>query len=127
VLPIVALISTVVLVLRSPLPLSWSRLTPPILCLSLLLGPYGWLYDQTLLVVCQGDIVSRWWWNRRDPRLIIGLCGLVCIELVALYLGTVTDAAQDDFMWLPLAMLTAWGITAPRSRATAHSPASAPF
>lgn len=127
VLPIVALIGTVVLVLRSPLPLSWSHLTPPLLCLSLLLGPYGWLYDQTLLVVCQGDIVSRWWWNRRDPRLIIGLCGLVCIELVALYLGTVTDAALDDFMWLPLAMLTAWGITAPRSRATAHSPASAPF
>lgn len=106
--PLIAFIGTAGLFMRSRRPVQWSMVLPPLLCLSLLLGPYGWLYDQTVLVLCQFDVVTRWWWNRADTRLGLGVCGLIAIQFAAFSLGSITTTSQDDFTWLPAAVLAVW-------------------
>jgi hypothetical protein len=86
----------------SPLP----NLILRTLCLSLLLGNYGWLFDQSLLVLCQLSILCDSY--RTDRTIVRGwlLGGLGGVwGAVILCRIFIEHPAQHHYTWLPAAML----------------------
>ena len=105
VVPMVSFILTIMFFYRYRGPINWSVVAPTLLCLSLTTGSYGWLYDHSLLVICQialvCDAIS---YSRRvatfSMLILIGL-----LQIAALVVGTQAGHAQHHFVWLPWAML----------------------
>lgn len=95
-------------------PVNWPTITPPLLCLSLSLSPYGWLYDQSLLVLCQLAIVCDLWARPRDRRLHAAAAMLVAIQIGAILVAAQPGSAQHHFAWIPWAMLLAWWVGRPK-------------
>ena len=111
VVPGCALLLSGFLFLRGSRTLQLTKLLPPLLCLSLMFAPYAWLYDQSLLVICQLDITTRWWWKRGNRNLDLAMRGLVLVQLAAFTQPLIFSGSQDSFFWLPCAMLALWSIS----------------
>ncbi len=87
-------------------PISIPLCVPPLLCLSLFLCNYGWLFDQSILVVCQLSILYSAWNapHARTKGILIG-------GLLAILGGSITLSAllkpseQHHFAWIPLSLL----------------------
>jgi hypothetical protein len=77
-----------------------------ILCMSLLFGNYGWLYDQSLLVLCQLSVVCTAYKATRAltrGALIGGLVAIFCAAVLCRIYGD--PPAQHHYTWIPAAML----------------------
>lgn len=76
------------------------------LCLSLLLGNYGWLYDQSLIVLCQLSIACNAYNATRAltrGALFGGLVAIFCAAVLCRIYGD--PPAQHHYTWIPAAML----------------------
>lgn len=86
-----------------------ARLAPPLLAVSYIFAPYGWLYDQAILLPLQLGIVCRAFdtdsYRSTGVRVLAALLG---IQAVALLVGLREGSAQHEFFWIPLAMLGVW-------------------
>jgi hypothetical protein len=56
--PLVSVVTTALYFLWRRQSIDWSTLLPPLLCLSLGTSSYGWIHDQTPLVLCQYLLLS---------------------------------------------------------------------
>jgi len=86
----------------------WADVAPPLMCLSLTLGSYGWTYDQTLLLPVQVALVCDAAATRNRGAAARVLALLLAIQLLALAIGARPDDSHADYVWLPWAMLAAW-------------------
>lgn len=80
----------------------WKDITPPLLCLSLLTSSYGWIFDQSILVITQLAVVCG------ALNLPKRGQGLVLIALAFLVQGIaicLSDFPQHYFVWMPIALL----------------------
>lgn len=83
----------------------WRLTFPTIAAIALLTGAYGWLYDQSLLLlgllVVTGDV-----WNSNDRRVRFGaIAAVAAIELLAITQSLAGLNQQHCFAWIPLAVL----------------------
>lgn len=107
-IPLVGFVTTAFVFARRRDPIVWADVAPPLMCLSLTLGCYGWTYDQTLLLPVQMalacDAVAAH--DRAAAWRVAGV--LIAVQVLAVVIGARSGAAHDDFIWLPWAMLAAW-------------------
>jgi len=110
-LPLVALLLVGCALSRSAEPISWPRLAPPLACLSLGLNPYGWLYDQSLLVICQIAIIGNAWQSASPRRRGVTALTLVLFNLTIAVIAAQPWSAQHHHFWIPWALLALWWTT----------------
>jgi hypothetical protein len=83
----------------------WTTTFPTILSIALLTGAYGWLYDQSLLLLGMIVVVGdAWAWNDRKARFGV-LVGIMTIEGLAIAQSGAGYNEQHYFAWIPLAVL----------------------
>ena len=103
-IPLVGFVTTAFVFARRRDPIVWADVAPPLMCLSLTLGCYGWTYDQTLLLPVQMalacDAVAAH--DRAAAWRVAGV--LIAVQVLAVVIGARSGAAHDDFIWLPWAM-----------------------
>lgn len=109
IIPCITALTVLCYFIRERPIVQWHILFPPLLCLSLFTSPYGWVYDQAVLVVVPISILSQ-----------LAECGLKSrpsLELVAFYLLLHavciflffwTIKYQHELFWIPLALLFMW-------------------
>lgn len=106
VIPMITLISSIFCLRKVSSLDQLLKLTPFLICLSLFSAPYGWLYDQTLILFVQIAIVAR---ATASPNpnvkseLIIYIIWLQGISSMLFY-----HCINWCFFWFPLAMLLIW-------------------
>ena len=102
----------------------WATTLPTLLSIALLTGAYGWLYDQSVLLlgmmVLVGDALT---WNDRKARFGM-VAGVLAIEGVALAQSWVGYNDQHYFAWIPLAVLCLLAFHRKRTRALGADKAS---
>lgn len=100
--PIASLVLTTVWFVFSKKPIVWRDIAPPLLCLSLITSNYGWVHDQSILLVSQMEIVSAALTLPRSalrPTIIgVAFAG----QILAIYLS---ERPAYHFVWLPLFIL----------------------
>lgn len=103
--PVAGTVVSAVYFFRDKRLVVWAEVTPPLLCLCLMMSSYGWAYDQSLLLICHIVVISRArYYTSRRARL--GLLGAaVSIQVLAFALSQYADAPQHYFAWVPPAML----------------------
>lgn len=106
--PLLALTATGGFFLLKRPTICWAHITPPVLCLSLLCGSYGWLFDQTLLLVLHLKVFSQVleWKQQRVRRR--GLALLLLVNVMVWGVAALPQSAQHYFAWVPLAFLLLW-------------------
>jgi hypothetical protein len=87
----------------------WETTFPTLVAIGLLTGAYGWLYDQSLLLVglilVAGDA-----WNSEQRGACVGALGAVAaIEVLAITQSVAGLNQQHYFVWIPLAVLCVLG------------------
>lgn len=102
VIPLCAFFITAVYFLRSRSPIAWKGLAPALLCVSLITNNYGWVYDQSVLIVTQMAIVygALELTSRAQRYAVVGSAFLFQIAAILL-----SDHPQHHFVWLPIALL----------------------
>jgi hypothetical protein len=126
ILPLVGLLAAASWVERYGAALSLVALSPVLLCLSYMFAPYGWVFDQAILLPLQVAIVSQAFQRDRPSGSRFGVLALLLgIQLVAILIGLRDEVAQYEFFWIPLALLGVWLWQWPRIEAhlTPETPA----
>ncbi|MCB0338521.1 MAG: hypothetical protein KDD53_02905, partial [Bdellovibrionales bacterium] len=77
----------------------WETVFPLLILTSLCTAPYGWLFDQTLLIVPQTLALQR---TNHKLRLLIAFCSL---NFIAAMIFLSPNSFHHYFTWLPLAYL----------------------
>lgn len=90
---------------RSRRKLDWSVTAPALVCIGFLCASYGWLFDQSLLIVCQFFILCRAYASESQVNRLVGIGGLLIIQLVMVVLNLCTSSAQHYYTWVPVASL----------------------
>lgn len=105
VFPVVGTIGSLAYFIRNTSPISWTTITPPLLCLSLMTSSYGWVFDQSVLLVCQIVIIchARCYVSRHARYGMISAAFFV--QFGAILLSRCADAPQHYFAWIPVAVL----------------------
>ena len=100
-IPLVACFGiTLVILVRRP-TIMWPSSAPRLLCLSLATSSYGWVYDQSALVLCQYLLVAQA--LTYDTRLVrYGiLLGVISPQIIPLVLLTADGTEAFLFFLLP--------------------------
>ena len=103
--PCLGLAGALLFLLRHRRSVDWSQLAPPLICLGLLSASYGWLYDQSLLIVCQFFILCRAYASKDQFDWLVGVGGLLLIQVTMVILNLCTIGAQHYYTWVPVAFL----------------------
>ncbi len=91
---------------RAEKPVLLGQLTPPLLCLSLALCGYGWLFDQSVLVLGQLSLLYSAWHTPKLSTRIVLSGGLATALIGSILVSTLcTPAQQHYFAWIPLLLL----------------------
>jgi hypothetical protein len=94
---------------RLPRESDWFEILAPLCCISLAFAPYGWLYDQSLLLITQLAIITLAFraelTSRRRWSILTAAAG---IQLLAIVLSIQEGSNQSRFFWIPLAMFMLW-------------------
>lgn len=109
VLPLAALLGVSWWLLVKRPALDWTRHAAPLIALSLMFSPYGWLFDQTLLLTAQVILSAQAFEKRTAPavrREILLLLAVVQMFVVAALASGL--AMHHHFFWHPLAILWVW-------------------
>lgn len=110
VVPLISCFATALYFIWRRPTIDWSVTLPPILCLSLATASYGWVFDQTVLILCNYLIFARAF--SKGWRSIEWYVLLVAVSVqVTLLVLTVTSLMFFHFFfllpWLYLGLLTA--------------------
>ena len=105
IIPLLATIICLGYLLRSKIEIELRNLIPPVLCLSFLVAPYGWFYDQSILVITQCSAVAIAFKHARYRSVLLLL---TAVQIVTFLLSSRSESAQSDFFWLPIALLAIW-------------------
>lgn len=86
--------------------ISWRSTLPVLIGISLTAGSYGWLYDQSILVIGLVTVVADalQWKDKGARRIALSLVAL--IELVALTQSCAGYNQQHLYAWIPVAVLS---------------------
>lgn len=87
------------------LPLIWSNIAPVLLCGCCLLGSYGWLFDQSILVVAHFSLLCRAAVEFDARRRNVAVAGLVMIQVAMVGINVATLSPQHYYVWVPAAYL----------------------
>jgi hypothetical protein len=105
--PLSSLILSGVYFYRRATPIRWEIITPALLCLSLGTSNYGWVFDQSVLVLCQIALVCEIARETRNtPRLMMSLV-VAAIQGFSVYCSIWLDPSQEYYAWVPWAYLVA--------------------
>jgi len=85
--------------------LDWPKVAPALVCVGFLCASYGWLFDQSLLVVCQFFVLCRAYASESPVTRTVGVGGLLLIQLAMLVINLCTISAQHYYTWVPVAFL----------------------
>ena len=89
--------------------LQWERHAPPLIALSLMFSPYGWLFDQTLLLPIQLLLVVRTLSSDVSSRVKGEVLGsLALIQVLAFGLLSIGVVEHHWFFWQPVALFAVW-------------------
>jgi hypothetical protein len=83
-------------------------ITPPIMCLSFLTSPFGWVFDGVLLSICNLDAYSRLEQTagpRKARRFLFLALGF---QFLCLLLSRTWLIWHHQFFWFPAAILATW-------------------
>ncbi|MCB0323690.1 MAG: DUF2029 domain-containing protein [Bdellovibrionales bacterium] len=89
------------------LPLSWALFFPPLLCLSVFFAPYGWLFDQAVLLPLQLILLGRLPLMSCVQK-VFTVVGLGAVQAAMLLQAVYTDGGQHAYFWTPAAWLAIW-------------------
>lgn len=104
-LPMVTLVGvTIYYAYYKPVVL-WRTTLPALVGLSLLVGPYGWLYDQSILLVGLVAVASDALSYQDGRDKIIGLAGVFAVGLLALVQSCAGYNQQHYYVWIPMVIL----------------------
>lgn len=81
----------------------------PIIIVSVLFSPFGWFFDQSVLVVVQIVLVQRAIQSNRNLKVAVILL-LFFTQLTQVLLALSGRSSQDTFFWAPAALLLIWFI-----------------
>jgi hypothetical protein len=84
---------------------SWRTTLPALVGLSLLVGPYGWLYDQSILLVGLVAVASDALNYKNSRDKFIGLTGVFGVGLLALVQSCAGYNQQHYYVWIPMVIL----------------------
>jgi len=107
-LPLIGVVSTLLWLFRKPRNINWPELLPPALGLSLIVSPYAWPHDFSLLLPIHLWALSLASWPTRsfDERRFI-LLGTWAIQLAVLVVGFIV-INLEVMVWFPYVMLGWW-------------------
>src|SRR5262249_13085945 len=82
---------------------------PPLLCLSVMLAPYGWAHDQVLCMVAQGTLVALAYHDRVPRALRTQLLVIVVVNQLIGFAGFRYWLDNRSFViWQPIVLFLAW-------------------
>lgn len=106
VLPIMGIVLLSAYLLSQRKKLSWEKITPLVLCFSLVTTSYSWLHDQAVLVLVQLTLTHYALQSPPTTRWrLIAL--LTAVQFVAFFQSWALEG-QHYFVWLPLALFFLW-------------------
>ena len=109
VIPSASAISLLLYLIRKQKSMDWLEHLPPILCISLFTSPYGWVFDQSMLLIAAVALISHAFaiTENRLQRLSVFslLLGLQVLTVGMLYFGF---DMHHHFFWFPLGLLCVW-------------------
>lgn len=105
VFPAIGFIGTLGFLVWHKSKIVWVNLAPALVCLSFIFASYGWLYDQSALILAHFSIFLSAITSRRVSSRVLDLGGLFAIQLLILLLGMQPDSAQHHYTWVPVALL----------------------
>jgi hypothetical protein len=105
VMPLLGLGVVAVMTARAGTKIDWATLAPRLLPLCFIFSSYGWLFDQSLLVICNFAILGAAWTSKSALQRLIGIGGVILIQLGMLMINARTSNGQHYYFWLPLALL----------------------
>ncbi len=85
--------------------IDWVRIAPALLCWCCLLGSYGWLFDQSILVIAHFSLLCRVSTTNDLRQRLITLIGLALTQGAMLSIAVGTEGAQHYYVWVPAAYL----------------------
>jgi hypothetical protein len=105
-IPFGAFLLTVIFFGRRRPVIRWDTLMPQLLCLSLATSNYGWIFDQSVLVICQYALLTRAM-PHQGQRMNYGiLLGVAASQLAPLVFFEMYNAPPFVFFAMP------WGLFA---------------
>jgi hypothetical protein len=90
----------------------------PVLALSVVCSPYGWYYDQTVLLPGQIALLATDRQTRTPHQWL--LWAFIGIQLLAAFVQGAAAAEQHHFVWMPLAMIGVWALSRNRRGPRQH-------
>jgi hypothetical protein len=105
VIPCLGLIVTATAMLGMSRRIEWSKISPPIICLSFIFASYGWFFDQSVLLVAHFAVLLTALAGGGLYRRIVEIGALLAIQLLILFLEMQPGSAQHHYTWVPLALL----------------------
>ncbi|MCB0344199.1 MAG: DUF2029 domain-containing protein [Bdellovibrionales bacterium] len=109
VLPIIALFAVCLWLLKRRPTIDWTMHAPPLIALSIMFSPYGWLFDQTLLVCVQVVLLAKAFEPEVSNHARREVVLLLAVDQMFLVLSLISGfAMHHHFFWHPVAMLWVW-------------------
>lgn len=105
VVPLCGVVGSIYLLHTRRYRIEWETLMPPLLCLSLGTCNYGWVFDQSVLVVCQMALVCDLFRPGDRRGVILRAAIALVIQSVCLGGSIARDTPQHLYAWVPWAYL----------------------
>lgn len=99
--PLLGIAACIFLCWRQRNKIEWETLAPPLLCLSLGTCNYGWVYDQSVLVVCQMTLVCDLYRHKIRSDVFTRTAILVIIQVICISGSILYDLPQHYYAWVP--------------------------
>jgi hypothetical protein len=104
-IPLVSFIMCSLYLYRRCHSVRWEVITPALLCLSLGTSNYGWVFDQSVLVLCQIALVCALYTLRDRVRILACVFLLAGIQAIAIIGSNIWALPQQFYAWVPWAYL----------------------
>lgn len=107
-IPLVTVIAVFALVDWKAVDSKLENFLVPILCLSCLTAPYGWTFDQSLLLIAQTGLISMFYNSKLTSKQVKRYYySLVLANLLA-FIVFVLVPYEQYFFWYPMVPLLIW-------------------
>ena len=108
-LPVLSLAAVTFFYARYRPVVRWRTTIPTITAIALLTGAYGWLYDQSILLLGLLVVAGDAWSSEKRMERFRGVMAVVGLEALAIVQSCIGYNQQHYFVWIPLAVLCLLG------------------